>query len=92
MAEVVYVLCAVLSVACAVLLYRGYRRSNARFLAWCAACFACLAVNNILLFIDKVVYPEDALFFAGLSFALWRGITALLGVGLLLFGLIWDAE
>lgn len=92
MAEAVYLLCAITSIACTFVLVRGYRGSGARFLLWCAACFALLAVNNGLLFVDKVVFPEHLLSFAGLSFAVWRSVTALLGVGLLLVGLIWDAE
>lgn len=92
MAEAVYLLCALTSLACAVMLIRGYLRSRARFLLWCAACFACLAVNNGILFFDKVVYPDDVLRFASITASVWRSVTALVGLSLLLYGLIWDAE
>ena len=92
MAETAYVLCAFTSLACAVMLARGYWRSRARFLLWCAACFVGLALNNSLLFVDKVIFPGDALSFAGLGFVIWRGLAALGGIALLLFGLVWDAE
>ena len=92
MAEAAYLLCALTSVACAALLARGYWRSRARLLLWCAACFACLAANNGLLFFEKVIYADDVLTFAGASLTIWRTIVALAGLGLLLFGLIWDAE
>lgn len=92
MAEAVYLLCAITSIACAIMLLRGYVRSRARFLLWCAACFVCLALNNGVLFVDKVVYPDEVLRYAGLSFTVWRGLTAFVGVSLLLFGLIWDTN
>lgn len=92
MAEAVYILCAVTSILIAVLLFRGYARSRARFLLWCALCFVGLAVNNALLFVDKVVYPDIDLFFVGISISVWRGISALGGLLLLIWGLIWDSE
>ena len=91
MAEAVYVLCAATCVACAVLLFRALRRARLRFLLWSGLCFVALAANNVLLFVDKVIYPnQDDL--AGVSFAVLRSAAALVGLGLLLFGLIWDAE
>ena len=91
MAFAVYILCAVTSLACAVLLFRGYRRSAARFLLWSSLCFCGLAVNNVILFVDQVVLP-DVEGVAGVRFALWRSVVAIAGFGLLLYGLIWDAE
>lgn len=85
MAEAVYILCAATSIACAVLLWRGYRQSRARFLLWCSVCFIALAANNILLFVDLVLLPNTDL-------SLARNLTALLGLALMLYGLIWDAE
>ena len=87
----VYLLCAATSLACALLLFRGYRRSRARFLLWSSLCFAGLAVNNAILFIDQVVLPNVS-GLMGVEFGLWRSGAALLGLMLLLYGLIWDAE
>lgn len=92
MAETVYILCALTSIACAVMLVRGYIRSRARFLLWSSACFVGLAANNLLLLVDKVVFPNDDLALLGISYMMWRTIAAVLGLGVLLFGLIWDAE
>ncbi len=86
MAEIVYSLCAILSIACATLLVRGYMRSRARFLMWSALCFVFLAVNNILLFIDKVVLPTST------DLSMWRSAAALVAMLLLVIGLVWDAE
>jgi len=86
MAEAVYILCALTSLACAVLLWRAYGRSGGtRFLLWSCVCFAMLAVNNVLLFVDKVILPQTDL-------TIWRSAAALVGLLLLNFGLIWDAE
>jgi hypothetical protein len=91
MAEAVYVLCALTSLACAVLLMRGYLRTQARLLLWSSLCFVCLTANNLLLFADKVLFPE-VLDVIGVPFAIWRALVALLGLGLLMFGLIWESE
>lgn len=83
MAEAVYILCALTSLACAVLLMRGYSRSRTRLLLWSGLCFVWLAVSNVLLFLDLVIFPEGDL-------AVWRSASALVGIGTLLYGLIWD--
>lgn len=85
MAPVIYSLCALTSLACCVLLWRGWRAGGSRLLFWSALCFAGLTVNNLLLVIDKVVLPNQALF-------IWRLASALGSVLLLLFGLIWEEE
>lgn len=85
MATLVYALCALTSLACAVLLLRGYARSRARLLLWSGLCFAGLAANNVLLLIDKRVVPT-------LDLSLWRSLPALAGVALLLYGLVWETR
>ena len=84
-AEAVYILCTLTAGACAVLLLRGYARSHARLLLWSGLCFVLLAVNNVLLFMDKVVFPN-------IDFWGWRTGTAMAGLALLTFGLIWEAD
>jgi hypothetical protein len=91
-AEAVYLLCAATSFACMIMLFRGYSRSRMRFLLWSSLCFLGLAINNILLFIDKAVFPEQTLLFLGLEMAVWRSVAALIGLSLLLYGLIWDTQ
>ena len=84
-ANLVYVLCALTSLACAVLLYRGYRRSHTRLLFWSAVCFVGLAANNLLLIVDLRVVPA-------IDLSAWPLVPALIGVGALIFGLIWETR
>lgn len=83
MAEIVYALSGITSLACALLLLRSYARNQTRLLLWSSLCFFGLALNNFLLFIDLVIVPE-------LDLLIWRNMAALLGLALLLYGLIWD--
>ena len=85
MADVVYVLCALTSLACAVLLWRGWRRSRVRLLFWSALCFVGLFLNNVLLIVDLRVMPQ-------VDLALVRTLPALLGAAALVYGLVWDTE
>ena len=85
MAEAVYLLCALTSIACAALLYRGYRASRTRLLFWSSLAFIGLALHNVLLFVDLVVVPEVDLFY-------WRTGVALVSMLVLLYGLIWESR
>jgi hypothetical protein len=80
MADVVFVLCALTSALCALMLFRAWRRSGARLLFWGGWCFTGLALNNLLLVIDVRMNSVDL---AGI-----RLLPALAGVALLLYGLI----
>lgn len=84
MATLVYALCALTSLACAVLLLRGYRETRARLLFWAALCFAGLALNNVLLFVDMRIVPVADL-------SVWRSIPALAGLLSLVYGLAWES-
>lgn len=86
MAPIVYSLCALTSLSCFVLLLRSWQRSKHKLLFWSALCFAGMTVNNVLLVIDKLVFPTQV----DLSF--WRLLAALISVLLLLFGLIWGED
>jgi hypothetical protein len=58
MAELIYGLCTLLSLAIAVMLWRQQRRVPARLIYWTALCFSGLALSNLVLVLDKVVFPE----------------------------------
>ena len=81
----VLLLCVATSLACAVLLLRGWRRTRHRLLLWSGLCFVGLATNNALLVIDERFTPSRDL-------SLLRTLPALAGVALLLYGFIWDAD
>ena len=85
MAPLIYTLCALTSITCFVLLWRSWRASGFRLLFWSALCFAGLSVNNVLLVLDRIVFPQ-------VDMALWRLVSALVAVLLLLFGLIWEED
>lgn len=85
MAELVYLLCALTSIACTGLLARSYRQRGVRLLLWSTLCFAGLAVNNTLLFVDLVIVPD-------VDLSLARTGTALVAMMLLLVGLIWEVR
>ena len=85
MAETVYILCAIASSLCAVLLLRGYRSTRTRLLFWASLCFVFLAINNLLLYTDLVLLTHINLFW-------YRNTAAMIGMLVLLFGLVWESQ
>ncbi len=83
MAEGVYALCALTSALCAALLARSYRGTRVPLVGWSALCFAALALNNVVVFVDLVVIPE-------VDLMPLRSLVALVGLAALLFRLVWD--
>lgn len=86
MAEAVYILCAVTSILCAVLLLRGYRATRTRLLFWASLCFVFLAINNVILYVDLVLLPPQYDLFW------YRNTAAIIGMLLLIFGLTWESR
>lgn len=84
MGIIVYSLCALSSLACAVLLLRGYAQSRARLLLWSGLCFVCFFLNNAILIVDVRLLPNNDL-------SVVRTIPALVGIALLIYGLVWDS-
>ncbi|HEX3624538.1 MAG TPA: DUF5985 family protein [Verrucomicrobiae bacterium] len=82
MVGIVYLLCAATSLVCAGLLFRGYRRSRALLLFWVGLFFTCLTGENILLFLDNIIFTNVDLWW-------YRTSLALLAVLSLLYGMIW---
>lgn len=85
MTAAIFIACALTSLLCAGLLIRGYLVSRSRLLLWSSLGFIGLALNNVVLVVDRLLVPD-------ISLALLRTIPATLGVAILLFGCIWDAD
>ena len=85
MGPAVHILCALTSMACAALLIRGYRGTRVRLLLWSSLCFVGLALNNIMLLVDEIVYPD-------IDLSIPRALPALAGLMALIYGLVWEAE
>jgi hypothetical protein len=77
----IYLLCALVSIAVAVLMLRGYRRSHSRLVFWVGVAFTFLAVSNVLLVVDLV---------SATDLSRVRPALIAIGLGLLIYGLIWE--
>jgi hypothetical protein len=84
-AAIVYILALVTSCVCAWLLVRSYMRHRTRLLLWSAACFLCLALNNLVVVIDLLVIPD-------IDLTIVRTLASLAGVSTLLCGFIWEVD
>jgi hypothetical protein len=85
MAAAVYILGIIVTLSCGILLIRAYGRVGKRLLLWSGICFLGLAISNLLLFLDLVVFPNVDLY-------LWRLLTAALAMMVLIYGLIWERD
>ena len=85
MAIAVSILGALTTLACAILLLRGYARTKKKLLLWSGLCFAGLTVSNSLIFVDLVLFADVDLY-------PWRLSTAAISMAILLYGLIWDSQ
>jgi hypothetical protein len=79
-------LAALTSLACMLLLLRGYARTGARLLFWSGLCFVFFSFNNVFLFLDLIVYPTQV------DLRPYRLGSALIGIACLLYAFIWEAD
>ena len=84
-AEAIYLLCAATSLVVAVMLLRQFLRSRTRLLLWSLMSFAGLAVNNVLVYIDLVLYT-------GVDLSLYRGAVGAAAMAVMLYGLVWETR
>jgi len=84
---ILYLLAVLTCLACTVLLFRGYGASRQRLLLWSALCFVFLTLNNLLLFFDLVVFPGEEI-----DLRPYRLSAALVGLGFLIYGFIFESE
>jgi len=81
----IYLLCLLTSALCAWLLVRAWLRTRTTLLLWVAWCFVLLAINNLLLVADLVVFTD-------LDLAIPRQLATVAGLGVLLVGFIRETE
>jgi hypothetical protein len=78
-------LCTLASLVCMGLLFRGWRRSGSALLFWSALCFVGLALNNLLVFVDIVVFPQ-------IDLRPYRLLSSLAAVAVLIWGFVAETE
>lgn len=85
MPAAVFLLCAMTSLICGVLLLRSYRRTATMLLLWSGLCFVGLGLENALLFVDVIIAPQ-------IDLSLPRHLLALVSFSLLVYGLAGEAR
>ncbi len=83
-AEAIYLLCAATSLLAAVMLLRQYRHRRTGILLWSCIGFLGLVANNVLLYVDLVL-------FTGADLSLIRSAMAAAGLLALAYGLVCEA-
>ena len=64
MGPAVYIFGFLVTLTCGALLSRAYGNVGKRLLLWSAICFYFLALSNLIVFLDLIVFP-DSIFTAG---------------------------
>ena len=86
MAEAIYVMCAVLSACCAVLLFRQHGESRTRLTFWTGVGFAGLALSNAILVVDLVILPSS------IDLSIPRAVVGTAAMCALIFGFVWHSQ
>lgn len=81
MVAAVYILCALTSLCCAILLFRGYFQNKVPLLLWMAIGFIGFTLSNILLFLDQEVIHH-------IDLSIHRTLPAFIGMVIMVYGLI----
>jgi hypothetical protein len=84
MPGLVYLLGAAISLASGLLLLRGAATRGGGLLLWSSVCFFGMAVNNVLMYFNFVV-------FADVNLDIWPHVASLVSVIILNVALIWHA-
>jgi hypothetical protein len=82
MGYAVYILCALTSLGCTLLLIGRYRKTRVDLLFWSALAFLLLTATNILLFIDLGLLGQSV------DLSVYRNGATFIAVNILLYGLI----
>jgi hypothetical protein len=82
--DAIHLFCAATSVGCALLLFRAWFETRNRLMLWMALCFVGLVLNNLLMIANFIVSD-------GAGLIVLRQLSAITALGVLLYGLIWEA-
>ena len=85
MSAALYILTAVTTLVCSILLLRAYIRVRNRLLLWSGLCFVGLTIDNVLMLADVILFPAVDLY-------TYRLTSAAVSISLLLFGLVWERQ
>lgn len=86
MEKLIYALCALTALACTALLLRAWLRNRARLLLWSGLCFAGFTANNVVLILDRLVFPTEV------DLLTVRLVLGLISVWVLVIALVWEGE
>ena len=81
---IVYPLCLLASIVCALMLLRAWLKSPAPLLLWSSIAFVFLALNNLLVVSDMLLFERDLI--------LARQAAAFAAIAVLLYGFIWKVR
>lgn len=84
-AEGIYLACGITSLVVAAMLLRQYLRVRSRLLLWSVICFVGLAINNVLVYVDLVM-------FTGVDLSLYRSVAGTIAVVIMVYGLVWETR
>lgn len=84
-AEAIYLLCAATSLVAAAMLLRQYRQSRTKLLLWSVVGFTGLAINNVLVYVDLVM-------FTGVDLSLARATAGAAAMVAMVYGLVWETR
>ena len=84
-AEAIYLACGVTSLAVAAVLFRQYLKVRTKLLLWSVISFTALALNNVLVYADLVMYT-------GVDLSLYRAAAGAAAMSLMVYGLVWETR
>ena len=84
-AEGIFLACGATSLVVAAMLLRQYLRVRSRLLLWSVICFVGLAANNVLVYVDMVM-------FTGVDLSLYRAVAGTIAVGIMVYALVWETR
>ena len=83
--KAIYILCAMTSLGCAILLIRRYLRTRGQLLLLSSVFFLTQSAINALLVVDLIFVPD-------VDLSPLRSLISIAGLAILLIGLVWETS